>query len=466
MNYADQLRHLAQSRALAVILAIPLFAIAFLCVRVAEPLSNSVLISFALTIAAIPISFWYSPDYLHLSVSPDICLRWEIRIRWRIAAIALVLGLILTFNQRGMLIVIASAAGLLCANLIARAAARPAAVPSYFLATDFALLAGLLFTARINILLGAALLAAAIHVSLVACEKHLPHWTIASAALGGFMILDASALHGVSPRVSIFAAGLVVISAFATAALVHHSCRQNVRNVESAMQEIAGFTACTANRIWELWSTSNRQLAEKWRAAALPENDRARVAAWYAENSELYLFAISAYNLDYRRIRANLKFLRYARGACLDYGAGNGEIILEVARRGLPAAYFDVDGATMKFAMSRVQHQRLAVNFTRTKEELSAAAQKRGFDTIFAFDVLEHIPDLRGEFDFLASLLAPGGLFVFDVPAGSTKSHPMHLNHHLDVHAYMRAKGLQDVRTLWQRLPFTEKGRFFYRRVS
>jgi 2-polyprenyl-3-methyl-5-hydroxy-6-metoxy-1,4-benzoquinol methylase len=466
MNYADQLSYLARSRALAAILAIPVLAIAFLCARVAGPLPNSIVISFAIVIAALLISFWYSPDYLHLGVSPDKCLRWEIRIRWRIAAIALVLGLIFTFNQRGMLIVIASAAGLLCANLIARAVARPAAVPAYFLATDFALLAGLLFTARINILLGAALLAAAIHVSLVACEKHLPHWTITSAALGGFMILDAAALHGVSPRVSVFAAGLAVISAFATASLVHHSCRQNARNVESATREIAGFTAYTANRIWELWSTSNAQLAENWQAAALPEDDRARVAAWYAQNSELYLFAISAYNLDYRRIRTNLKFLRYARGACLDYGAGNGEIILEVARRGLPATYFDVDGATMKFAMSRVQYQGLAVSFARTKEELSAAAQKRGFDTIFTFDVLEHIPDLPAELDFLSSLLAPGGLFVFDVPAGSTKSHPMHLNHRLDVHAYMRSKGLQDVRTFWQRLPFTEKGRFFYRRAS
>jgi SAM-dependent methyltransferase len=466
MNYADQLRHLARRRALAAVLAIPLFAVAFLCVRVAEPLSNSVLISFVVTIAALPISFWYSPDYLHLTVNPDKCLRWEIRIRWRISAIALVLGLIFTFNQRGMLIVVASAAGLLCANLIARAAARPAAVPAYFLATDFALLAGLLFTARINILLGAALLAAAIHVSLVACEKHLPLWTIASAAFGGFMILDAAYLHGVSPRVSVFAAGIVVISAFATASLVHHSCRQNARNVESAMQEISGFTAYTEGRIWELWSTSNQQLAEKWQAAVLPENDRARLAAWYAENSELYLFAISAYNLEYRRIRTNLKVLRHARGACLDYGAGNGEIILDVARRGLPATYFDVEGVTMKFAMSRAQHQRLAVDFARNKEELSAAAQKRGFDTVFAFDVLEHIPDLPGELDFLSSLLSPGGLFVFDVPAGSTKSHPMHLNHQLDVHAYMRAKGLQDARTLWQRLPFSEKGRFIYRRVS
>jgi 2-polyprenyl-3-methyl-5-hydroxy-6-metoxy-1,4-benzoquinol methylase len=310
------------------------------------------------------------------------------------------------------------------------------------------------------------LLAAVVHFSIVASEKRLRLWTITTAAAGGLMVLDAAQLHDVSPHVSVFAAGLVVISAFATAALVHHACRQNERNTQSAIQEIAGFTAYSGDRIRELWSTSNQQLAKNWQAAALPEHDRERLAAWYAENSELYLFAISAYNLEYRRIRTNLMVLRNARGKCLDFGAGNGEIILEVARRKLPATYYDVEGVTMKFAMDRARRTGLAVEFARTKAELSAAAKRRGFDTVFAFDVLEHIPDLSGELEFLSSLLAPGGLFVFDVPAGSTKSHPMHLNHNLDVDEHLRAKGLRDARTLWQRSPFGEKGRFIYRKTT
>ena len=68
-------------------------------------------------------------------------------------------------------------------------------------------------------------------------------------------------------------------------------------------------------------------------------------------------------------------------------------------------------------------------------------ARQRGFDTVFSFDVLEHLPDLPGELSFLSSLLNPGGVFVFDVPAGSTKAHPMHLNHNLNVLAFMRANG-------------------------
>jgi 2-polyprenyl-3-methyl-5-hydroxy-6-metoxy-1,4-benzoquinol methylase len=466
MNYTGQLKYLARSRAFSAAGALLVCAAAALCAIADGPLPRGILIECSIIIAALAGSLWYTPDYLHLSVNPDKCLRWQIRIRWRLVAAVLLLGLPITFNRHGMFVVLACALWLLCANLVARAAARPAAVPAYFLATDFALLAGLLFTARINLFLGAVLLAAAIHVSIVATGERLLVWTIVAAALGDFMILDVSILRGSSTVVCFSAAGLVSASALATALLVFHSCRQNARNIESAMQEIIGFTAYSPDRIRQLWATSNQQLAENWQAAALPDDDRNRLAAWYAENSELYLFAISAYNLEYRRIRTNLKVLRYARGACLDYGAGNGEIILEVARRRLPATYYDVEGVTMQFAMDRAKRSGLAVQFARTKEELTAAARKRGFDTVFAFDVLEHIPDLPGELDFLSSLLSPGGLFVFDVPAGATKSHPMHLNHQLNVHAHLQARGLRDARTFWQRTPFGEKGRFIYRRVS
>src|SRR5205085_6667966 len=135
-------------------------------------------------------------------------------------------------------------------------------------------------------------------------------------------------------------------------------------------------------------------------------------------------FAISAYNLDYKRIRSNLGVLQFAHGRCLDYGAGNGELILELARRGHPAAYFDVDGITMQFARSRAGQRGLRVQFFCAKPDLGAAAGRSAhgngdvqlnssiaqypnnsiaFDTIFSFDVLEHLPDLAGELTFLAS---------------------------------------------------------------
>jgi len=97
---------------------------------------------------------------------------------------------------------------------------------------------------------------------------------------------------------------------------------------------------------------------------------------------------------------------------------------------------------------------------------LAAAAQKRGLDTIFSFDVLEHLPDLPGELKFLASQLNPGGLMAFDVPAGSTKAHPMHLNHHLDIHEHMAAMGMVEERSVWQRVPFRKQEKYVFRKPA
>jgi 2-polyprenyl-3-methyl-5-hydroxy-6-metoxy-1,4-benzoquinol methylase len=213
-----------------------------------------------------------------------------------------------------------------------------------------------------------------------------------------------------------------------------------------------------------LWSTSNQELAKNWEAAALDENDRERLAQWYRENSELYMFAISAYNLEYKRILSNLRMMSFGRGSCLDYGAGNGEFILELARRGYRATYYDVEGETLKFARQRARQRNLSLEFLHTKDDLARAVRQHGFDAIFSFDVLEHLPDLPGELNFLSSLLNPGGLLVFDVPAGATKSHPMHLNHNLDVIAHMRAQGFREEQQSWlPRLPLSKQEKYLFR---
>ncbi len=103
------------------------------------------------------------------------------------------------------------------------------------------------------------------------------------------------------------------------------------------------------------------------------------------------------------------------------------------------------------------------MGFARTKNDLASAAQERGFDTVFSFDVLEHLPDLPGELGFLSSLLAPGGRMMFDVPAGSTKAHPMHLNHNLDVRVFLLARGMQEERSLSERIPFKKQEKYVFR---
>jgi len=463
VRYREQQNYLVGSRLWGAAAAALVLISAAACLWTLPWTRLWVAIEFALATIALAVSIYYSPDYLHLTVTPDKPLRWEIKIRWRIIGAALVLGGLSVSSLADALVLGASIAWLLMSNLLARRFGKDLS-PLYFSARDLAMCAVLLFAGKLSLLVAAAVVAAFAHLSVVIAKRSPILWGIFNSSFGCFVLLGGQLRNGYDTWFLAAGGVLVVASAMATAALVRRAQRQNARNASEAMRELMDFTGYPKERIVQLWATSNQELARNWTAEAPPEEDPESMAQWYRDNSELYLFAISAYNLEYKRIRSNLKVLSYAKGACLDYGAGNGEVLLEVARRGQPAAYYDVEGATMNFARRRAAEQGLALQFFHAKQDLIAAASRTGgFDTVFSFDVLEHLPDLQGELAFLASLLKPGGLLVFDVPAGATKAHPMHLNHHLDVCSFLTGKGLKDERSLRQRLPFRKEEKYFFR---
>jgi 2-polyprenyl-3-methyl-5-hydroxy-6-metoxy-1,4-benzoquinol methylase len=417
---------------------------------------------FALAAVAIATLMYYTPDYLHLSVTPDRKRRWEIKFRWRVIAAVLALGLPLAPGNSGRLFTLLAAAVLAGIDWLAASRIPAQNLPAVFWVADLLLL----FLALIKAGPGTAaivllLLAASAHLAVVRREDRHRRWIVVTLLSGSVVAAFAAAPFG---QRALVAGLLPLLAAVAgTAWLVHRARERNARNVEAAMRELIEFTGYSADRIRELWATSNQELARSWEREKPPQDNPEQMAEWYRKNSRLYLFAISAYNLEYKRIRSNMKVLRWARGATLDYGAGNGEILLAVARRGQPAAYYDVEGETMRFARHRAQCQGLAMEFFSTKDALAQAARQRGFDTVFSFDVLEHLPDLPGELGFLSSLLSPGGLFIFDVPAGSTRAHPMHLNHNLNVLDFMRSRGLNDERGALLRLPLRKEEKFVFR---
>jgi len=461
MNYSEQQTYLVRSRLWVAFLVLVLLTPAVLCLLTADA-SAKTMVVFGLVIAASAISLAYTPDYLHLTVNPRKRLRWEIKIRWRIIAAALIVGLASYSNLRSVLLVLAAVAWVTAINWLDLKLPLGNYAPAYFWVTDFALVAFLLLSGLCNPLPGIALLAGAAHLSILICARKPLVWAIVMAVSAWLLMLVLKSQFGVSRELFFAGSGLVLASTGCTAWLVHRAQRWNSRNVEAALQELMEFTGYPAERVWRLWSESDQELARNWTKAALDENDSQALAEWYRQNSELYMFAISGYNLDYKRIRSNLKVLRFGRGACLDYGAGNGEVILELARRSHPAAYYDVDGVSAKFAKQRAQRRGLAVKFAHSKEALAASAQHQRFDTIFSLDVLEHLPDLEGELTFLASLLNPGGMLVFDVPAGTTKSHPMHLNHHVEVRSLLKAKGMREQRSAIYKLPFVKQEKYVF----
>jgi 2-polyprenyl-3-methyl-5-hydroxy-6-metoxy-1,4-benzoquinol methylase len=463
MNYRDQEKFLRGSRIWGGAVCLGLLAVAAVSrVTFNGRWRTNETVAFLLASIAAAVLIYYTPDYLHLSVTAEKKRRWEISLRWRIAGTALLLGLLLAPSNAGRLFAIVAALALAGANWLALKRIPPRKLPAYFWTTDLLLLFLSLVRADVGsaaILLTA--LAAAAHVAIVRRQDRHLIWAAITFISGIVVVSFATGPLGRSAFLS--GSLLLLVAVFGTTWLVQRARQQNEKNIAAAMGELIAFTGYPADRIRELWATSNQQLAANWQQAKPAEDNREQMAEWYRQNSELYLFAISAYNLEYKRIRSNMKVLRLAHGATLDYGAGNGEILLELARRGHLATYYDVEGVTMRFARQRAANQGLTIEFFHTKGALAQYASANGFDTVFSFDVLEHLPDLPGELSFLSSLLKPGGLFIFDVPAGSTKAHPMHLNHNLNVLEYMRAKGLADERNLMLRLPFRKEEKFVFR---
>lgn len=462
MDYRLQQTFLIRSRIWGAACVILVLIAAWVCLSFATTVTTGQAVVFILITIALASSLFYSPDYLHLSVDDLKAARWQIKIRWRIIPAAVILGILLVPNRRGAVIAVIAGAWLAAANFLAKKILRLPYVGAFLLLSDLAVIAGFLLVWHSDLLLASVLSAAAVHLALVT-EKKNP---LGAAIVGGFagllLLFFVAWQRGQSLGFLVAVLAPLAASAIATAWLVHRAQRQNANNISTAMRELTEFTGYPPERVRRLWSVSNQELAKNWVAAGLNESDPEQMAQWYRDNSELYMFAISGYNLEYKRIRSNLGVLRFARGACLDYGAGNGELLLELARRGHPAAYYDVEGASMRFARFRAQKYGLAVDFYRAREELRSAAHKRGFDTIFSFDVLEHIPDLRGELLFLSSLLNAGGVFVFDVPAGATKSHPMHLNHRLNVSECMQSNGMKDARKWFQKPPLRKEEKYIY----
>src|SRR6478609_10608566 len=111
MNYRDQEKFLLGSRIWGgAVCAVFLAVAAFTRVAFSGRWRTSETVTFFLAAIAVAVMMYYTPDYLHLSVTPEKKRRWEINLRWRIIAAVLLLGLILApSNGRRLFVLIAVA---------------------------------------------------------------------------------------------------------------------------------------------------------------------------------------------------------------------------------------------------------------------------------------------------------------------------------------------------------------------
>lgn len=121
----------------------------------------------------------------------------------------------------------------------------------------------------------------------------------------------------------------------------------------------------------------------------------------------------------------------------LDVGCGLGRFVGSLPRDEYRRHATDVS----RWAVERNRERYPQVSFRQ-----AAATEKPfpegSFDVVTAFDVIEHVPDLDAVAEAVASMLLPGGLFVFVVPVYDGLSGPIIRRLDRDpTHVHKRSRG-------------------------
>ena len=187
--------------------------------------------------------------------------------------------------------------------------------------------------------------------------------------------------------------------------------------------------------------------------------DEAPVLAYYAATPH-YLYELSYWEAS----RDKQAWFRVVATACrkyglrrvLDFGGGVGGLGLYLNSRGIRCDHLDVAGRTFEFAAWRFAKHDLDVTML---DVTSANRRPTGpYDTIVAWDVLEHLFDLEGVIRNIAQLLRSRGWFIskstFAVEGGPHEA--IHLAQHAryaDVTAFNELVARSGFRYLGQLKP-------------
>ncbi len=463
MNYAEQSRFFGRFRLAAMLFVVAVVAIFSWIVVADYPRTSSRgLVVSTLLVIALSYGLVYLPLYLRLSIETRKRYAWGLRVRYVLVGLLGVATFPATAISRsggagslvtsvrpwlawigGILLALASIA-------IARAHFRRnrdvvelPLVPALLLVGELALLMMLTeenVATNVGLVTGLALAGAAY------CVTSSGVWQaagiVAVCVADGLMFATVAVARGAAPSPSTLL--LPIVAIFAAWVLTRAADRRHARNVGQTVEELASFALVTPEHASEMLATSTGILARNWNDNRPLGPDA--VARWYSENSEYYLYDLAQFHLAYKHIAFMCDIVALTRGRVLDFGAGIGDLALELARLGHETTYFDVDGTTKAFAQWRSERDWIPVSFA------SELAQVEGeFDTIVSLDVFEHLAEPEPVIESLVDRLAPGGRAIFTAYFGPTKAHPMHFDHDLDLGAFLEARGLENAKSFAMR---------------
>ncbi|OGX27415.1 MAG: hypothetical protein A2787_00935 [Omnitrophica WOR_2 bacterium RIFCSPHIGHO2_01_FULL_48_9] len=186
--------------------------------------------------------------------------------------------------------------------------------------------------------------------------------------------------------------------------------------------EAKGALSQTADEVAEYLAETPQAVLQKYRQGNFQENEFFReparlstqtVEEYYKKNTT-YIYDLPFWNAEENRPKfLRLMMLgRLRQFGCqdiLDFGAGAGDLCIELAQNGFKPVYCDLSERLYDFAQWRFKRRGLNIKMFKGWDDL----QGKQYDCVVSFDVFEHIKDLPKTVAKLCGHVRPGGLLIF-----------------------------------------------------
>ena len=233
--------------------------------------------------------------------------------------------------------------------------------------------------------------------------------------------------------------------------------------LEERAEEIAKFLNISMSTTMDCMKQGSIRAKKLWDKAN-PQTEEER-RKWYQE-TDAYIFESSFWYEADRSIQELHKWIiktcMWTGGRILDFGAGIGELIIQLALHdNIKPVYMDLNSLTSDFAKFRLDERGLLdkVEFVTTKGEPDLSGL---YSIVYTLDTLEHLDDPFGYVDTFIDYLPVGGKLILEYSLDFTERYPMHLEKYVKrdlmemdhlIKIYLSAEGIKKRADLPYRYP-------------
>lgn len=154
-----------------------------------------------------------------------------------------------------------------------------------------------------------------------------------------------------------------------------------------------------------------------------------------------YLYELPLWNAETNRPKyLSMIFMPYVKRnhykKVMDFGAGAGDLCIELAKNNLDVTYCDIGECLFNFAKWRFIRRNYSIKMVNGLNNLN-----ENFDCIFSFDAFEHIKDLPYLLKELVSHLRAGGSLIF---SGAFSGGTLHLEENEQYNSFESLESLMN----------------------